>query len=158
MIKTVKLPEKFIAGTAGASSSWLVGPMAEKCTLDGIDEIQHLYVAPWTSIKMHGHGNQWEVWVRITHKTAHVCLIGEEHELVNNSGACMTIMAIKGHVNYSYNEKRDLDNICFAKKFILDALVKARVLENDNKSHIHGFIDKFEYANKSKVIVELEEI
>lgn len=56
------------------------------------------------------------------------------------------------------NGKRDLDNICFAKKFILDALVKAKVLENDNKSHISGFIDSFEYADKSKVIVELEEI
>lgn len=56
------------------------------------------------------------------------------------------------------NGKRDLDNICFAKKFILDALVKAGVLKNDNKSHISGFIDKFEYADKSKVIVELEEI
>lgn len=56
------------------------------------------------------------------------------------------------------NGKRDLDNICFAKKFILDALVKAGVLENDNKSHVSGFMDKFEYANESKVIVELEEI
>lgn len=56
------------------------------------------------------------------------------------------------------NGKRDLDNICFAKKFILDALVKAEVLEDDNKSHVSGFTDKFEYANNSKVIVELEEI
>lgn len=56
------------------------------------------------------------------------------------------------------NGKRDLDNICFAKKFILDALVKAGVLENDNKSHVSGFMDKFEYAKQSKVIVEVEEI
>lgn len=56
------------------------------------------------------------------------------------------------------NGKRDLDNICFAKKFILDALVKTGVLENDNKSHVSGFMDKFDYAEKSKVIVELEEM
>lgn len=56
------------------------------------------------------------------------------------------------------NGKRDLDNICFAKKFILDALVKAEVLENDNKSHVSGFMDKFDYAKESKVIVELEEM
>lgn len=56
------------------------------------------------------------------------------------------------------NGKRDLDNICFAKKFILDALVKAGALGNDNKSHVSGFMDKFEYAKESKVIVELEEI
>lgn len=56
------------------------------------------------------------------------------------------------------NGKRDLDNICFAKKFILDALVKAGVIENDNRKHIVGFMDNFEYADFSKVVVELEEI
>lgn len=56
------------------------------------------------------------------------------------------------------NGKRDLDNICFAKKFILDALVKAGILTNDNRRYVSGFTDKFEYADKSKVIVELEEV
>ena len=56
------------------------------------------------------------------------------------------------------NKKRDLDNICFAKKFILDALQKSGVIENDDCKHVTGFTDKFEYADKSKVIVELEEI
>ena len=108
MIKAMELPEEFITGTAGASASRLVEPMVEKRTLEGIDEVQYLYVAPWTSIKMHGHDNQWEVWARISHKTAYVCLIGEEHELVNNSGACMVIMAIKGHINYSYDDLAEL--------------------------------------------------
>lgn len=66
---------------------------------------------------------------------------------------------IKIHFHWiEENKKRDLDNICFAKKFILDALVKVNILENDNKSHISGFKDIFEYSNESKVIVELEEL
>lgn len=56
------------------------------------------------------------------------------------------------------NNKRDLDNICFAKKFILDAMQKAELIENDNSKHVTGFTDDFKYADKSKVIVELEEI
>ena len=56
------------------------------------------------------------------------------------------------------NGKRDLDNISFAKKFILDALVKAKVIENDSRKYVAGFVDNFEYASFSKVIVELEEI
>lgn len=56
------------------------------------------------------------------------------------------------------NGKRDLDNICFAKKFILDALVKAEVLQDDNRHFVSGFTDEFMYAKESKVIVELEEV
>ena len=56
------------------------------------------------------------------------------------------------------NKKRDLDNVCFAKKFILDALVAMKVLKDDNRKIVTNFTDKFEYADKSKVIVELEEI
>lgn len=106
MIEKTQLPEEFITGTRGARHPFghLLGPKVEKRTLEGIDEIQYLYVAPWTSIKMHGHDNQWEVWARLSHKTAHVCLKGEEHELVNNSGAMMILMAIKGHIDYSYDD------------------------------------------------------
>lgn len=56
------------------------------------------------------------------------------------------------------NKRRDLDNICFAKKFILDSLVELGVLKDDNRKIVCGFEDRFEYADKSKVIVELEEI
>lgn len=56
------------------------------------------------------------------------------------------------------NKKRDLDNICFAKKFVLDALVKSNVIANDTQNYVIGFSDTFEYNNKGKVIVELEEI
>lgn len=64
-----------------------------------------------------------------------------------------------GHFTWiEENKRRDLDNICFAKKFILDALVQAGVLKDDNRKIVTNFTDSFEYADKSKVIVELEEI
>ncbi len=56
------------------------------------------------------------------------------------------------------NKRRDLDNICFAKKFILDSLVELGILKDDNRKMVCGFIDKFDYADKSKVIVELTEV
>ena len=55
------------------------------------------------------------------------------------------------------NKKRDLDNVCFAKKFILDSMVKAGKLKNDNRNYVTGFIDTFEYGDESKVILDIRE-
>lgn len=66
---------------------------------------------------------------------------------------------IKIHFHWiEENKKRDLDNVCFAKKFILDSMVKAGKLKNDNRNFVTGFIDTFEYSNTSKVILEIEEV
>lgn len=56
------------------------------------------------------------------------------------------------------NKRRDFDNICWAKKFILDSMVKAGKLKDDNRNYVVGFEDTFEYAKTSKVILEIEEI
>lgn len=56
------------------------------------------------------------------------------------------------------NRRRDLDNVCYAKKFILDSLVECGVLKDDNRKMVCGFRDSFEYGKTAKVIVELEEI
>ena len=55
------------------------------------------------------------------------------------------------------NKRRDLDNIAFAKKFILDALVKRGKLKDDNRKCVTAFTDTFEYGDESKVILEIEE-
>jgi len=55
------------------------------------------------------------------------------------------------------NKRRDLDNVCFAKKFILDSMVKAGKLKDDNRNYVQGFKDTFEYGKSSKVILEIEE-
>lgn len=44
---------------------------------------------------------------------------------------------------WSDKGRRDYDNICFAKKFILDALVRSGKLPDDNRKHVTGFTDEF---------------
>ena len=56
------------------------------------------------------------------------------------------------------NKKRDLDNVCFAKKFILDCMVKCGKLKNDNRNCVTGFVDTFSYGDETKVILEITEI
>lgn len=56
------------------------------------------------------------------------------------------------------NKKRDLDNICFSKKFILDALVKCGRLKDDNRKCVTAFTDTFSYDKEWKVILEIEEV
>ena len=55
------------------------------------------------------------------------------------------------------NKKRDLDGICFAKKFILDALVKCGKLKDDNRKCVTAFTDTFDYGTETKVVLEIEE-
>lgn len=57
---------------------------------------------------------------------------------------------------YEGNYKRDKDNVCSAKKYILDALQKSSILPNDNNRYILGFTDSFVYNQGNKVIVILE--
>ena len=64
-------------------------------------------------------------------------------------------------INFTWVEstkKRDLDNISFAKKFILDAMVKYEKILNDNPRFVQGFTDTWVYGNKNEVIIEIEEM
>ena len=56
------------------------------------------------------------------------------------------------------NKRRDLDNVAFAKKFILDAMVKAGKLKDDNRKCVTAFTDTFSYEKDFKVILEIEEL
>lgn len=44
---------------------------------------------------------------------------------------------------YSKNKRKDIDNISFAKKYILDGLVQAMVLEDDSRKFVTGFEETF---------------
>lgn len=53
------------------------------------------------------------------------------------------------------NKRRDYDNVAFAKKFILDAMVQCGVLKDDNRKCVVAFSDTFEYGDKFAVVVEV---
>lgn len=54
------------------------------------------------------------------------------------------------------NMKRDKDNIRFAAKFILDALVKMGILKNDGWKSINNLYDKFSVnSNNPRIVVTL---
>ena len=57
-----------------------------------------------------------------------------------------------------HGDRRDLDNICFAKKFILDALQELGKISNDNRKNVIGFTDEFIYGSNYEVRLEIEEI
>lgn len=98
MIKSTEISKELIEGLG-----------VRKSTLNKIDEIQFLFVEPKTTIKLHGHNGQWEIWlVLFPIPEAYVCLKKEEHKLVNNSDSNVVIMAIKGSDDYSYDELAEL--------------------------------------------------
>lgn len=52
------------------------------------------------------------------------------------------------------NMNRDLDNICFAKKFILDALVESGIIKDDGWRYVKGFRDEF-FVDKERPRIEV---
>lgn len=62
------------------------------------------------------------------------------------------------HINYKWyepNNRRDADNVSFAKKFIQDALVTAGILEDDSRKFVKSFSDTVE-TDKDNPRVEVE--
>ena len=56
------------------------------------------------------------------------------------------------------NRRRDLDNVAFAKKFVLDGLVAAGVIDGDDQRHVKGLQDVFEVdPTRPRVVVEVSE-
>ena len=59
---------------------------------------------------------------------------------------------------YEGNRRRDYDNVCSSKKFILDALVKSGKLKDDNRKFVVGYVDDFVDSDHWKVVLEIEEV
>lgn len=66
-------------------------------------------------------------------------------------------------VHFTWGEKdrrRDVDNIVFAKKYILDAMQQAGILERDSQRWVHGCVDevvKIRRGQSEYVYVEIFE-
>lgn len=58
---------------------------------------------------------------------------------------------------YEKNTRRDADNIAFAKKFILDAMVKKGKLKDDSRKYVRGFTDTFKQGKETKVQIIVTE-
>lgn len=56
------------------------------------------------------------------------------------------------------NKRKDIDNTSFARKFILDGLVKAEVIPDDNLRYIQGLEDKIVFDDRDYVEIEFEEM
>ena len=55
---------------------------------------------------------------------------------------------------YCKDMRKDTDNVAFAKKFINDGLVSAKVIENDSRKFVAGFSDSF-FTDKYNPRVEV---
>lgn len=72
------------------------------------------------------------------------------------------VPAITNPVDISFcwvekDKRRDLDNVAFAKKFILDALVKTGVLPDDGQKFVKSLSDTFETGQLNAVTVTIKE-
>lgn len=56
---------------------------------------------------------------------------------------------------YEKDSRRDADNIVFAKKFILDALVNHRIIIDDSRKYVSGFEEKV-LVDKHNPRIEVE--
>ena len=68
-----------------------------------------------------------------------------------------------GHVGtiiftwYRKDKTTDKDNISFAKKYILDGMVKAGILADDGWDNIEGFMDNFKIDSYERVEITLSD-
>lgn len=104
MIKRETLPNDYIAAVDMRSPHKVC---VEKMTVSGLDEIQFLTITPRTEITLHGHDDQWEVWILLSALRVYICPKGEQHKLVNGSEEPLKVIAIKGNSNYTFDDLKE---------------------------------------------------
>jgi Holliday junction resolvase RusA-like endonuclease len=56
---------------------------------------------------------------------------------------------------YEKNKRRDIDNVLSAKKFILDGLVKAKILKGDGQKYFDEVVKENVYIDKENPHIEV---
>lgn len=84
-----------------------------------------------------------------------------ETDRVHQLAKAAHLPALRGPVRFSFvwvekDRRRDPDNVAAAgRKFILDGLVEAGVLESDGWKHVRSWVDTFAVGSEPGVRVEL---
>jgi Holliday junction resolvase RusA-like endonuclease len=55
-------------------------------------------------------------------------------------------------------KKRDPDNVCAGRKFVLDAMVDVGIIVDDTRDHVLGFDDSFPVSQKRSVSIRIVEV
>lgn len=89
-----------------------------------------------------------------TNRYASAKLKREQQDIVLDAIYAAGLIPMIGKVDVSFlwvepNNRRDHDNVAFGKKFILDALVEADILEDDSPRHVGDFTDRFLVSKNS---------
>lgn len=85
-----------------------------------------------------------------------------KHKAQDQIARCLGgIEPVKGPVTVQIewmetNARRDCDNIAFAKKFILDALVSEGILPDDSRKWVKGFRETFPVGDEDRITITLE--
>lgn len=94
------------------------------------------------------------------HKNEEIVSEAIRDSLLNDSLITNIHIPVKISINwYEPNERRDMDNVIFAQKFIFDALVREGILEDDNRKCIKEITHKvFTDKENPRIDVTIEEL
>lgn len=115
---------------------------------------------PITSVMIHGKLPSINEYIDACRRNRYQAakMKRDAEELIVMQSFRLTQINQRVYIRFTWFEesrKRDPDNVCAAKKFILDALQKCGKLKNDNSTYIAGFEDAYVYGKGQGVLIEV---
>lgn len=105
------------------------------------------------TLNEHDYANRSSKWTGRDHKETQTQYVG--YKVKQGQKIDKPVIA---HFTWYHSGKHDYDNIAFAKKYVLDGMVEAGILPNDNQTWVKGFTDSFVKVKpgQEKVVVKME--